>query len=172
MFAALASLGYRPVVPIMAAQFADAAQREVWTTQKRMQVLQFWSDAHRETPVDVFVREPLPFDEEHKRALVKPLGLTPVHFVSIPGLIAMKEAAGRLQDRIDVEQLRMRLEDDDGKQGRCRVDRLDPDHMGGISPGTAPTVGGTSVGAGGPGSGTDGATRRTTLPPQTRAATR
>jgi hypothetical protein len=29
-----------------------------------MQVLQFWSDAHRETSVDVFVSEPFAFDEE------------------------------------------------------------------------------------------------------------
>ena len=78
-----------------------------------MQVLQFWSDAHRETPVDMFVSEPFSFDEEYEHALVKPLyGATPVRFVSIPALIRMKEAAGRTQDRIDIEHLRMRLEDD------------------------------------------------------------
>lgn len=40
---------------------------------------------------------------------------TEVRFVSIPTLIRMKEAAGREQDRIDIEHLRMRLEDDAGK---------------------------------------------------------
>lgn len=34
-----------------------------------------------------------------------------VRFVSMPTLIRMKEAAGRPQDRIDIEHLRMRLED-------------------------------------------------------------
>jgi hypothetical protein len=114
-FTALHDLGYRPSVPITAAQFADAAQRESWIRDKGMQVLQFWSDAHRETPVDLFVSEPFDFDEEYGRALVKPLGTIPVRFVSIPTLIQMKELAGRPQDRIDVEHLRMRQEDDAGQ---------------------------------------------------------
>ena len=112
-FSALGSLGYRPLVPITAEQFADAALRESWILEKGMRVLQFWSDKHRETPVDMFVTEPFHFDEEYGRALVKPLyGTIPVRFVTIPTLIRMKETAGRPQDRIDIEHLRMRLEDD------------------------------------------------------------
>jgi hypothetical protein len=61
------------------------------------------------------VSEPFAFDEEYRRALIKPLGPTAVRFVTIPTLIRMKEAAGRSQDRIDVEYLRMRLEDDAGR---------------------------------------------------------
>ena len=111
-FRALGKLGYRPMVPITAAQFADAHQRETWIREKGMQVLQFWSDAHRETPVDLFVTEPFAFDQEYERALIKPLGPTAVRFVTIPTLIRMKEIAGRPQDRIDIEHLRMRLDDD------------------------------------------------------------
>lgn len=111
-FAALATLGYSPSVPIVANQFAEPAQRERWIAEKGMKVLQFWSDAHRETPVDVFVREPFAFDDEYRHALIKPLGAIPVRVVSIPALIAMKEAAGRPQDLIDIDQLRLRLEDD------------------------------------------------------------
>lgn len=112
-FAALRTLGYRPTVPITATQFADAALRESWVKDKGMQVLQFWSDQHLETPIDVFVTEPFPFEEEYQRALIKPLhGTIQVRFVSIPTLIRMKEVAGRPQDTIDIEHLRMRLEDD------------------------------------------------------------
>lgn len=111
-FAALGALGYKPSVPITAAQFADEKQRESWIRDKGMQVLQFWSDAHRETPIDVFVSEPFDFEEEYQRALVKPLGSIPVRFVSLPTLIHMKECAGRPQDNVDVEHLRMRLKDD------------------------------------------------------------
>lgn len=71
-----------------------------------MTVLNFWSERHRETPVDVFVTEPFDFDQEYLRALVKPLGATAVRFVSIPTLIRMKEIADRPQDRIDIEYLR------------------------------------------------------------------
>jgi hypothetical protein len=114
-FAALNGLGYRPTVPITAPQFADAVLRESWIRDKGMQVLQFWSDEHVETPVDLFVREPFAFEEEYRRALVKPLyGSIDVRFVSIPTLIRMKEEAGRPQDRIDIEYLRLRLQDDAG----------------------------------------------------------
>ena len=110
-FAALGTLGYRPVVPVSAAQFADAPTRDAWIREKGMQVLQFWSDAHRETPVDMFVQEPFDFEDEYRSSLVKPLGRTEVRFVTIPTLIRMKEAANRPQDRIDIEYLRKRLED-------------------------------------------------------------
>lgn len=112
-FAALGSLGYHPNVPVTSSQFADAGIRERWIRDKGMQVLQFWSDAHRETPIDMFVREPFAFDEEYERALIKPLhGSITVRFVSLPTLIKMKDAAGRPQDRIDMELLRMRLDDE------------------------------------------------------------
>lgn len=115
-FAALETLGYKSLVPVTADQFADRPTREGWIRDKGMQVLQLWSDRHRETPIDIFVHEPFPFDEEFSNALVKPLyGSIEVRFVSIPTLIRMKEAAGRAQDRIDIEHLRMRLEDDAAK---------------------------------------------------------
>ncbi len=113
-FAVLANLGYRPIVPVTAAQFADAPTREGWIRDKGMQVLQFWSDVHRETPVDMFVHEPFDFEDEYRRSLVKPLGRIEVRFVTIPTLIRMKQAADRPQDRIDIEYLRKRLEQDGG----------------------------------------------------------
>lgn len=111
-FAALATLGYRPLVPIAAEEFADRELRERLIEEKGMQVLQFWSDHHAETPVDLFVREPFPFEEEYARAPVKELaGAGPVPIVSLSTLIQMKEEVGRTADRLDVEHLRMRLED-------------------------------------------------------------
>lgn len=113
-FAALASLGYRPTVPIVASQFADPAQRESWIREKGMKVLNFQSDEHRFAPVDVFVIEPFDFDQEHAAALqgeVAP-GLF-VRFVSITTLIAMKELAGRPNDLVDVQHLRWIVEEKD-----------------------------------------------------------
>ncbi len=114
-FVAFEGLGYRPNVPVTGEQFADAEQRQRWIEEKGMQVLQLWSDAHRETPIDIFVTEPFPFGAEYQRALVKPLyGEIEVRFVSIPTLIKMKEVAGRPQDRIDIENLRRLQEEGDG----------------------------------------------------------
>lgn len=105
-FDALEAIGYRPAVPVSAADFSDDGKRAAWVREKGMTVLNFWCDRHRDTPVDVFVAEPFDFDEEYRRALVKPLGSVAVRFVSIPSLIRMKEIAGRPQDKIDIEYLR------------------------------------------------------------------
>ena len=81
-----------------------------------MQVLQFWSDAHRETSVDVFVTEPFNFDAEYASALLSPLNdRITVRFVSLPTLIRMKEEADRPQDRVDIEQLRGRSDNNANK---------------------------------------------------------
>lgn len=111
-FDALAHVGYGPRVPITAAQFGDRDLRETLMREKGMQVLQFWSDSHRETSIDVFVSEPFDFETEYRRAVVKELaGVGPIHFVTIPTLIAMKELAGRPEDRIDIEYLRQLLDE-------------------------------------------------------------
>ena len=113
-FAALHAIGFRPSVPVTAAEFADPGIRNGWIRDKGMQVLQFWSDAHLETPVDMFVTEPFDFDEEYSRALIKPLhDQIEVRFVSAATLIRMKSAVGRPQDQLDVENLRIIENDDD-----------------------------------------------------------
>jgi hypothetical protein len=71
-----------------------------------MLVLKMWSDAHRETPLDIFVYEPFDFDAEYERALFDEAEI-PARFASIPTLIAMKQEADRPEDRIDIEKLRI-----------------------------------------------------------------
>jgi hypothetical protein len=109
---ALESEGYRPTVPVAAADFADPARRESWIRDKGMIVFQLHSDRHPETRIDLFVHEPFDFDREFDEALVGELlpGLQ-TRFVSLETLIRMKEAAGREKDREDVRQLRLLQED-------------------------------------------------------------
>ena len=104
---ALAGLGFQPRVPVTAEQFADRKTRERWSGEKGMRVLNLYSDQHRETPVDIFVYEPLPFAEVMGRAVSVELeeGLS-IAFVSIGDLIAMKEGTGRAKDLDDIEHLR------------------------------------------------------------------
>lgn len=113
-FNALSRIGYRPSVPITAEQFADPAQRQRWIEDRGMKVLNFFSDRHRETPLDVFVYEPFDFQNEVDAAMAGELrpGLH-VRFVSIPTLIHMKEAAGRSKDQDDIQHLRWILQDGD-----------------------------------------------------------
>ena len=109
-FAALAKLGYQPKVPITSSQFANAELRGQWIREKGMRVLQFWSDQHLETPIDVFVEVPFDFAAEIAQAPVKEMsGIGPVAYATLPTLIAMKAAAGRDQDLIDLQHLRSLL---------------------------------------------------------------
>ena len=76
-----------------------------------MRVLQFYSEVHRETPVDVFVEEPFPFDEEYERSLKKELaGGVVVRFISLDTLLRMKKEAGRPRDLADIDDLNRRVE--------------------------------------------------------------
>ena len=111
-FAALAGLGYRPLVPVTAEQFADPQQRAAWIRDKGMQVLNLHSDLHPTASVDLFVTEPFDFDAEYGAALQAELSPgTVVRFVSIPTLIGMKQLANRARDRDDIEHLRAILEE-------------------------------------------------------------
>ena len=111
-FEALERLGYKPLVPITAEQFASAALRQEWIREKGMRVLNFFSDRHREMSLDVFVAEPFDFGHEYEQAVQGDIapGLG-VRFVSIPALIAMKESAGRPRDLDDIEHLRLILKE-------------------------------------------------------------
>lgn len=112
-FTSLAAIGYLPSVPVTAEEFADPALRESWRREKGMLVLKMWSDAHRETPLDV-VYHPFDFDLEYGRAMVSD---DPVaRFASIPALIAMKQQAGRATDLIDVAKL-LQIEEIGGHGG-------------------------------------------------------
>ena len=107
-FRAFASLGYRPRVPVTAEGFSDPAQRARWIAEKRMRVLNFHSDGHRETPVDVFVSEPFDFDEEHRLALVEEIAPgVPVRILRMSALLKLKRQAGRPQDLADIAELRL-----------------------------------------------------------------
>ena len=105
--AALESLGYEPLAPVSAHEFADPQTREAWIRDKRMIVFQLHSERHRDTRIDLFVTEPFDFDHEYEHALIGNLapGLQ-LRFVRLDTLIRMKEAAGREKDVEDARQLK------------------------------------------------------------------
>ena len=105
-FEALGKQGYRPKVPVTGAEFADKATRESWIHNKNMEVMQFISDWHRDSPIDIFVWEPFDFEEEMKVAVRFDLpnkAVLPV--VSRDTLIKLKLDANRPQDLADVARL-------------------------------------------------------------------
>jgi hypothetical protein len=112
---ALSTLGYKPIVPVIALDFADPSKRREWIEQKGMVVFSMRSEVHPQTPVDLFVSEPFDFDTEYDRALVGEIapGIE-ARFVCLRTLIAMKEAVGRPKDQEDVRQLKLLAEELDG----------------------------------------------------------
>jgi len=111
-FDALASLGYRPRVPVTAAVMSDPEQRARLARDKNMTVLNFTSDQHRDTPVDIFVEEPFDFSAEYARAYVEDVAFgVPVRILNRETLIRLKEQSGRPQDLADIAGLR----DDEGR---------------------------------------------------------
>ncbi|MBD3222579.1 hypothetical protein GF314_15195 [bacterium] len=113
VFEALATLGYRPLVPVTAEGFADPAMRRSWIDHKNMTVLNFHSDSYRATPVDVFVEEPFDFETTYENAVVADVHGVEVRIVDLPTLIAMKEEAGRAIDLDDARHLRLLGDDED-----------------------------------------------------------
>jgi hypothetical protein len=107
-FSALKRIGYQPVVPVTAAEFAHPERRQQWHREKNMRVLRFWSDQHRETPLDVFINEPFDFKHEFAGADVQESasGL-PVRIVSLATLLKMKRLAGRPQDLADIDEINL-----------------------------------------------------------------
>ena len=111
-FKALLEIGYSPSVPITAEMLAEPEQRWQWMEEKGMKVLNFHSNAHPETSVDVFVHEPFDFAQEYAAAMKgELLPDVTVRFVSIPTLIRMKQVAGRARDLDDIEHLRWLQQD-------------------------------------------------------------
>jgi hypothetical protein len=106
-------LGYRPRPPVPLHAFADQAQRELWVTEKNLQVFSLW---HPRTPgfeVDLFVEPPFEFSEAYARATWAGLSSGRVPIVAIDDLIAMKRKAGRPRDQEDIEALLALQRNDD-----------------------------------------------------------
>jgi hypothetical protein len=107
---ALTAIGYSPLIPVDAAQFADETLRQQWRNEKGMIVFQLFNPNRESTRVDVFVSEPFVFAQEFKTAIWHTWGELRAPVVRIETLIAMKEAAGRPQDLADAALLRDILE--------------------------------------------------------------
>lgn len=100
--------GYVPRIPVPIEMFADAEMRESWVRDKNMLAYGLDSEKHPMTHVDLFAHNVLNFEgtlAESKR--VKLFGEEPVVIISFDGLIYLKELAGRAQDKLDIEKLRL-----------------------------------------------------------------
>ncbi len=112
----LLQLGYHPLIPVNAIDFADPVKRKLWIETKNMQVLSLQSNQYPETTVDIFVTEPFDFNHEYKTSIYAEL--TPdIYFnvVSIKTLIDMKQISNRARDIDDIAHLELILMEENGQ---------------------------------------------------------
>ena len=103
---ALAELGYRPRAPVDARGFADPTTRESWVREKGLIVFSFARGERPGLDVDLFAREPFPFDDVHARAVRVPLDTTSAVVIGLDDLVALKAKSGRPGDLADIGALR------------------------------------------------------------------
>lgn len=102
---ALKTIGLKARAPVDPAAFADPGRRESWIRDKGMTVFSLYSPAQPLLILDLFVRDPIPFEQLWSRSETIDLGSARIQVASIDDLIAMKRAAARPQDLLDVEAL-------------------------------------------------------------------
>lgn len=112
---ALTSLGFTPRLPVDAAGFADADTRRSWIDEKGMTVFSLWDPNDPTRAVDLFVVEPIAFEDLWKRSELIELETTGARVASISDLITLKQLSGRPIDIDDVEALRAILEQGKGE---------------------------------------------------------
>ncbi|MFH1386482.1 MAG: nucleotidyl transferase AbiEii/AbiGii toxin family protein [bacterium] len=102
---ALKQLGYEPKVPVNAQDLADPKKRAGWIKDKGMTVLSFWNTNDPLKLIDVFVANPIDFQEMANEQLVKTAAGIEIPIPSLRHLIKLKMIAGRPQDLRDIELL-------------------------------------------------------------------
>jgi predicted nucleotidyltransferase len=104
---ALEQIGYRPLAPVAAAEFADAAKRTAWQEEKNMIVFQMRNPDPTSTRLDIFVKEPFVFADEFGQAKWENVTGIRAPVLRLERLLQMKQESGRAQDLADIEQLRL-----------------------------------------------------------------
>ncbi len=114
LIAAMQALGYRPKPPVRAEEFIDPATRKRWKDEKGMQVFSFFHPKEQGKLIDVFVDEPIDYNEvERDKQMIKAQDIK-IPIASIRHLKMLKRISARPQDLADIEALET-LEEMDSK---------------------------------------------------------
>jgi hypothetical protein len=98
-------LGYRPKPPVKAEDFIDPENRKRWGEEKGMKVFSFFHPDRPMNLIDVFINEPLSFDEIVKEMVTFESRGIRIPVISIKHLRILKMVAHRPQDIADIAAL-------------------------------------------------------------------
>lgn len=102
----LTDLGFRPRLPEDPASFADTSKRRTWITEHDLKVFSMFDPRDPLREVDLFVEEPIPFEELWAGSVTTHVGGTPIRIAGLEHLIKMKLDAGGPRDLEDVAALK------------------------------------------------------------------
>lgn len=105
VIATLTTLGLVPQLPLNPSDFANSHTRQMWNTEKNMQVFSMIDPRNPLRIVDLFVENPIPFEDLWSRSTTVQVDMVSIRIASLHDLIHLKRLAGRPQDLIDIEQL-------------------------------------------------------------------
>lgn len=107
---ALTGIGFQPRLPLDPAGFSDPDVRRSWIEDKGMTVFSMWDPDDPTRSVDLFVAEPIAFEELWGHSELVELEGINARIASIPDLVRMKQASGRPLDIDDIDALTTILE--------------------------------------------------------------
>lgn len=103
--AALTQMGFLPRAPVDPMDFADASVRERWIEQQGMTVFSMWDPADPMRSVDLFVVNPIDFEELWADSELVDLAGVSARIASIRDLIRLKQISARPVDLADIDAL-------------------------------------------------------------------
>lgn len=101
----MTELGYKPRVPVKAADLIDPSTRKQWETEKNMKVFSFYHPKSH-LLVDIFINEPVDYAGLIKRSITVRAGNLKIPVVSVKDLIKLKSISARPQDMADIAALK------------------------------------------------------------------
>ena len=114
---ALVRTGLQPRAPVEASDFADPKARARWVEEQSMQMFTMWDPKNVLRLVDLFVENPIDFEELWAGSELVELEGTAVRVASVPDLIRLKRMAARPQDASDIEALEAIMEQREENDG-------------------------------------------------------
>jgi len=97
--------GYTPRVPVNPHEFISKEKREEWIKEKGAIVFTFIDLKSPFKHIDVFLSNPIDFEDAYLRKEVLTVGGIRINLASIDDLIKMKHSAGRPRDLEDINHL-------------------------------------------------------------------
>ena len=102
---AISKLGYKPKIPVNPIDFASPEKRKKWIEEKNMKVFSFWHPDRPLEIIDVFVDNPIPFEELESEKVIKKTKGFEIPIPSLRHLLKLKRISGRPEDLRDIELL-------------------------------------------------------------------